>query len=67
MAADVSLPAKKAFPHIALVSPLAWPHDEAGMTWLSPLGSVAYILANRAITLTNDSYLLLSAKEVRKA
>jgi hypothetical protein len=35
-------------------SPLAWPHDEAGMIRLSPLGCVAYILANGAITLTND-------------
>jgi hypothetical protein len=35
-------------------SPLAWPHDEAGTIRLSPQGLVADILANGAMTLTND-------------
>jgi hypothetical protein len=54
MAADARRPAKKAFPNVALALTDAWPHYEADMIRLSPLGSVAYILANRAITLTND-------------
>ena len=54
MVADVSLPAKKAFPNVVLVSPLAWLHYGADMIRLSPRGLVADILANRAITLTND-------------
>jgi hypothetical protein len=39
MAADVSLPAKKAFPNVALVSPLAWPHYEADMIGSSRLAA----------------------------
>jgi hypothetical protein len=31
MAADVSLPAKKAFPNVALALTDAWPHYEADM------------------------------------
>ncbi len=42
----------------------AWPHYEADMIRLSPLGSVAYILANRAITLTNDRAYHYNSRQV---
>jgi len=57
MATDARRPVKKAFPNVALALTDAWPHYEADMIRLSPLGSVADILANHAITLTNDSHL----------
>jgi hypothetical protein len=57
MATDARRPVKKAFPNVALTLTDTWPHDEADMIRLSPRGLVADILANHAITLTNDKHL----------